>query len=184
MKRTALTLVLLVLLALGAGASTGRAQEPVTSDAQPSVAPAAALGAGFTYQGQLIYNNTPVNDACDFTFSLWDAATGGTQIGGNLAMTGVPVSSGLFTVLLDFGAAPFTGDTRWLQIAVTCRGIAATLSPRQPLTPAPYALALPGLHTEQNATSPNVIGGYGGNSVKAGVSTAPPSVAAGQRRLC
>jgi hypothetical protein len=81
------------------------------------------------------------------------------------------VTNGLFTVQLDFGAGAFQGDARWLQIAVKCAGDASytTLSPRQPLTPAPYALALPGLWTQQNATSPNIIGGYSGNYVTAGV---------------
>lgn len=39
------------------------------------------------------------------------------------------------------------------------------LEPLQPLTPAPYAQALPGLHTVQNSTSANVVGGYSWNSV-------------------
>ena len=33
------------------------------------------------------------------------------------------------------------------------------------MLPAPYALALPGLRTLQNASSPNVIGGYAGNVI-------------------
>jgi hypothetical protein len=36
------------------------------------------------------------------------------------------------------------------------------------LTPVPYALALPGLYTQQNATSPNLIDGYSGNTVLGG----------------
>jgi hypothetical protein len=43
------------------------------------------------------------------------------------------------------------------------------LGPRQALTATPYALALPGLWTEPNADSPNLIGGYSGNSVTGGV---------------
>jgi trimeric autotransporter adhesin len=55
-------------------------------------------------------------------------------------------------------------------VDVKCAGDAAfaTLSPRQPLTPTPYALALPGLRTEQSATSPNIIGGAEGNTVTSG----------------
>ena len=46
---------------------------------------------------------------------------------------------------LDFGSNAFGGDARWLQIAVQCSGDTGftTLSPRQPLTPAPYALYSP-----------------------------------------
>ena len=46
------------------------------------------------------------------------------------------------------------------------------LTPRQTLTPVPYTLALPGLWTQQNATSPNLIGGYSDNQVAAGVNGA------------
>ena len=42
------------------------------------------------------------------------------------------------------------------------------LEPRQQLTPTPHALALPGLRTQQNEISPNVIGGFSGNSVAPG----------------
>jgi hypothetical protein len=75
-------------------------------------------------------------------------------------------------VPLDFGASAFNGDARFLEIRVrpgASGGAFTTLSPLQPITPAPYALALPGLSTQQNATSPNLIGGYKGNSVTNGV---------------
>jgi hypothetical protein len=53
----------------------------------------------------------------------------------------VAVSNGLFTVALDFGA-DFPGADRWLEIGVRTNGTASytTLSPRQKLTPSPYAL--------------------------------------------
>jgi hypothetical protein len=139
----------------------------------------ALMGTAFTYQGQLERDGNLVNENCDFQFSLWDAAgsgsppTGGTQIGGTNTKTNVEVSGGIFTIPdLNFGDLAFKGDARWLQIAVRCptgSGDYTTLSPRQPLNPAPYALALPGLWTQQNATSPNLIGGYSGNSVNSGV---------------
>ncbi len=136
-------------------------------------APQAALGTAFTYQGQLRMDGSPVNDTCDFQFSLWDAAGGGTQIGATQTRTNVAVSNGYFTIPdLDFGSAAFQGDARWLAIAVRCpagSGSYTTLSPRQALTAAPYALALPGLWTQQNSTSPNLIGGHSGNSVTSGV---------------
>ena len=48
-------------------------------------------------------------------------------------------------------------------------GAFVTLTPREALTPVPYALALPGLRTQPNATSPNVLGGFNGNTVTTGV---------------
>ncbi|WP_322820263.1 hypothetical protein [Chloroflexus sp.] len=105
---------------------------------------AAPLGTAFTYQGQLQKNDSPFTGTCNFQFSLWDAVSGGSQIESTLTQTGVTVSNGLFTVTLDFGTGVFTGDARWLQIAVQCSGDSGytTLSPRQALIAAPYALGL------------------------------------------
>jgi hypothetical protein len=139
-----------------------------------SVGPQALAGTGFTYQGQLKNASGLVNGVCDFEFSLWDAASAGTQVGSTQSIAAVNVSGGLFTVQLNgegqFGASAFNGQGRWVQVGVKCASDPAftTLSPRQPLTPAPYALALPGLRTEQNATSPNIIGGVDGNAVTPG----------------
>jgi hypothetical protein len=136
------------------------------------LAPQAPLGTAFTYQGQLKQSGNPVNGTCDFQFGLWNAASGGTQIGTTQTKTNVSVTNGLSTIPnLDFGGGAFTGDARWLAIAVRCpagSGSYSTLDPRQALMPAPYALALPGLWTQQNANSPNLIGGYSGNSVTVG----------------
>lgn len=100
------------------------------------------LSTAFTYQGQLKKGGNPINGICDFRFSLWNAASGGTQIGTTLYRASVPVNNGLFTVQLDFGTGAFRGDARWLEIAAKCTGDAdyVVLYPRQSLTPAPYAL--------------------------------------------
>jgi hypothetical protein len=152
----ALGLMLLLLVGLSA------AQAP---------APQQALGTGFTYQGQLYQDGAPVDATCDMTFNLYDQLTLGSQIGPPLMAT-VPISDGLFTVTLDFGSGIFDGNARWLEIAVRCpagSGDYSQLVPRQALTPAPYALALPGLWTQQHTMSPNLIGGYADNSVAPGV---------------
>src|SRR5205085_5958358 len=51
-------------------------------------------------------------------------------------------SDGLVTVSLDFGSSAFDGSARYLELAVRTAGVGSytTLSPRQPLSPAPYAL--------------------------------------------
>lgn len=104
----------------------------------------APLGTAFTYQGQLRSGDAPVNGACDLQFSLYDAVSAGAQIGTTQTKTNVAVSEGYFTIAtLDFGAAAFQGEGRWLAIAVRCpagSGSYVTLSPRQALTAAPYAL--------------------------------------------
>ncbi len=132
----------------------------------------------FHHQGELRNGSGPVSATCDFEFSLHDALASGAQLGSTQALTAT-VAAGRFTVLLNgagqFGARAFDGSARWLAIAVRCPtgvGSFVPLTPRQALTPAPLALALPGLRTEQNAASPNVIGGHISNTVSAGVSGA------------
>jgi hypothetical protein len=131
--------------------------------------PAAATGSGFTYQGRLTTAGTPATGNYDFQFRLYDAASGGQQVGNTLTLTGQTVTAGLFTVPLDFGAGAFSGSARWLEIAVQPAGGGGytTLSPRQALTPAPYALSLaPGAIITGTTVSPilsatNTSGGVG-----------------------
>jgi hypothetical protein len=132
--------VLLVMVLLGATSAGAqrRAQEDI---AAPK---ATALGSGFTYQGQLKKSGQLYNGTCDFQFSLHDAAAAGGQVGELLTKSGVGVAEGVFAVKLDFGAAAFSGEARWLQAAVKCPGDTAFVSfnTRQELTPAPYALGI------------------------------------------
>lgn len=123
---------------------------PVSVLAQEGISVQAALGTAFTYQGRLTDDGGPVSGACDFQFSLFEAADGGSQVGSTQTRPNVTVSSGLFTAELngggEFGPTAFTGQARWLAIAVRCpagSGSFTTLSPRQPLTAAPYALFSP-----------------------------------------
>ncbi|TWT42290.1 hypothetical protein RAS1_34200 [Phycisphaerae bacterium RAS1] len=103
----------------------------------------APAGTAFTYQGKLEKLGAPVSDTADFQFSLWDAAVAGGQVGTTISITNWVVADGLFTVQLDFGAGALAGEARWLQVAVRSPagiGVYTTLSPRQPITPAPLAL--------------------------------------------
>jgi hypothetical protein len=104
-------------------------------------APKAPLGTAFTFQGQLRADGAPVDGSCDFHFSLYDAASDGTQVGQTLETSGVPVNDGLFSVVLDFGLTAFDGAARWLEIAVHCTDDTDyTTLGRQALTAAPQAL--------------------------------------------
>ena len=101
------------------------------------------LGTEFTYQGQLKDGGIPANDDYDFLFRLFDSPNAGTQVGGDVLIDDWSVSDGLFTVQLDFGSNVFTGDAIWLEAAVRpgqSGNPYTVLSPRQPLTAAPYAL--------------------------------------------
>lgn len=120
---------------------------PAPALAQEGISVQAALGTAFTYQGRLTNGGGPVNAACDFQFSLFDAAGGGSQVGNTQTIPNVTVSGGLFTASLngsgEFGPTAFTGQARWLQIAARCpagNGNFTLFDPRQPLTAAPYSL--------------------------------------------
>lgn len=96
----------------------------------------------FTYQGELRDTSGPVNGARDLRFRLYDAASGGSQVGPTLLAGSLPIVNGRFSVQLDFNAAAFTGQARWLQIEVSdsVGPPFTTLSPRQAVTATPYAL--------------------------------------------
>src|SRR6187455_1216987 len=101
------------------------------------------LGTGFTYQGRLQDGASPAEGPHDLRCALFDAASGGAQIGATLTLEDVPVSGGLFAAVLDFGATPFAGDARWLEVAVrpgASTGPFTTVGPRQQLRPSPHAL--------------------------------------------
>jgi len=101
-----------------------------------------AQSSAFTYQGQLTTGGNPASGLYDLRFTLHNAVTLGSQVGGPLTNSPVNVSNGVFTVLLDFGNV-FDGSSRWLAIGVRSNGAAidfTTLAPRQLLTAMPYAI--------------------------------------------
>ncbi len=131
MKRKRLTVGALIvsitmMAATGVGAVTG---------ASPGSANA------FRYDGQL----ARPNGTYDFRFQLFDHLTGGAQVGSTLVVGDVPVAATRYTVALDFGAGALPGAARWLQVAWrggSSTGSYSTLSPRQELLAAPYALGV------------------------------------------
>src|SRR5438552_5403950 len=103
----------------------------------------AAVPAVFTYQGNLKDGGLPANGIYDLSFSLYDSFTDGTQIGSAFTNSATAVTNGLFSVSLDFGASPFNGQARWIEIGVRKDSNSAytLLAPRQAITAAPYALS-------------------------------------------
>ncbi len=97
---------------------------------------------GFSYQGRLQDKGIPASGTFDVRARLFDAGNGGSQTGPTVTNEAVVVSGGLFAMQLDFGAGIFSGEPRFLELAVRPTGsdTFTLLNPRQPLTPAPYAL--------------------------------------------
>jgi len=109
------------------------------------------IGSAFTYQGRLTSGGTPITASSDLSFSLWTAQTGGSPVGTPVMATLTP-DDGLFTASLDFGVNAWNGNARWLQIDVRSPsggiGPYTTLTPRQPVSPAPYSVQTRGIYVD------------------------------------
>lgn len=130
--------VLFVLLAVMAGRGS---PDPALAQSGDPAAALADLGTAFTYQGRLVDGDAPANGSYDLRFILYTADSGGSQAGATQLIADLAISEGYFTVLLDFGAV-FNGQELWLEVSVrpgSSTGAYSVLSPRQPLTTAPYA---------------------------------------------
>jgi hypothetical protein len=131
-----------------------------------AVVPLPLLGQGsaISYQGRLVDGGQPASGDYDLQFALTSGPTEEDYIGATLSISPVHAENGAFTVLLDFGANAFDGSARWLEIRVRSYGSSdpyTLLSPRQPITPAPYALfaAAAGGGSLGGSTNPTVYGG-------------------------
>ena len=135
-----------------------------------------AQGTAFTYQGQLQNNGSPANGSYDFAFTLFATNTGEVAIAGPVTNAAVAVTNGLFTTLVDFGAA-YTGASNWLEVAVSTNSADSftTLAPRQQLVPVPYAITaanfsgtigvaqLPSAVVTNGASGVNITGNFSGS---------------------
>lgn len=172
-----LEILALVILVVGLRLDTGSMIQSAEGSSPVSTA--------FTYQGQLKLGGLPVSETCDFWFSLWDAKENGNQVGPTLSFDGqgsnplpITVVNGLFAARLDFGSSAFIGEARWLEVDVACptgMGTIMTLSPRQPVTPTPYAayaLSGPG---SGGFWAPNGDAIYSTNRGNVGIGTSEPT---------
>jgi len=101
---------------------------------------AAPPGTSFAYQGLLASGGNPVDTPVTVTFRLFDAASGGNQIGGNSVQVVHP-EQGVFTTSLDFGVDAYAfNQALWLEIEVE-----GDLLGRQKLEATPFALNTRGI---------------------------------------
>ena len=76
-------------------------------------------------------------------FRLFDAVSGGNQIGAPIFLSNVEVKTSSFTVRLDFGEAAFPGADRFIEIGVRRQGDSGpfqTINPRSQMLSTPYAI--------------------------------------------
>src|ERR1041385_3769571 len=96
---------------------------------------AAQIGPAFTYQGLMRSGPNPASGNYDLVFGLYDSVLGGMQIGPLITNSMTIDTNGYFVASLDFGAAAFNGEPRWLDISIYTNGTLVTaLYPRQALT--------------------------------------------------
>jgi len=137
-KRIATIVTTVVVLALLLAASSTVAGPPIEGGSA-GITLAGTVASKISYQGRLTdVGGNPLNGNYNLVFQLWDDATAGGQVGGDIVRNNVPVSNGLFTVELEVPQDAFNGQALWLRIQVNGQW----LSPRQELLPVPYALSL------------------------------------------
>lgn len=108
-------------------------------------APVLADDTTFTYQGSLNDTGSVANGSYPMTFRLYSAASGGSLIK-TINAGSVSVENGLFSVDLGFDASDLNNSDRWLEVVVD----GTTLSPRQPLQRAPYAIQTRGIYVDDD----------------------------------
>lgn len=143
------------------------------------VASAQALNNTFNYQGELRNASGPVTGTnADLVVRIYDAASGGALVAGPLSFNNVPLTAGRFSVdVSPLPAGTFNGSARFVEFDVRTpagAGVFSTLSPRQPIFAAPYALfALSGNPGPAGPTGPTGPAGPAGAQGIPGTNGAP-----------
>ena len=146
--------------------------------------PARAQGTAFTYQGRLDNGGSPANGPHDFLFRLFDAASGGLQLGSTVCIDNLNVVDGVFTAELDFGQQFATAAQRHLEIEVRsdtglpCGDVTGfnVLAPRQHVTPTPMAIHAGSAFTLAAADGSPANAVIVDNDGKVGVGTTSPAM--------
>ena len=96
----------------------------------------------FVFQGTLDEGGMPADGLYDFEFLLYDAESGGFQIGSVQSVDDLNVEEGSFLAELDFGNDAFDGTARWVEIRVRTgdsNDSYTLLNPRAKIGSAPQA---------------------------------------------
>lgn len=145
-----------------------------------------AQSTAFSYQGRLVDDCCPATGYYDLMFRVYNSPDAVTppnlQLGPVVTLNRVPVTNGLFSVKLDFGAGPVSTNLgRWLQIDARTNNPAlpmVSLSPRTELTPTPRSIFAYTAASAGVANIANVATSVAGGAITA--TTLAPSPAAHQ----
>jgi len=160
MNRKPLCSVIAAVLMTGAAAMNASAVTPQTT--------------AFTYQGQLNDGGAlPGGVTYQFTFTLYDAANGGSVVGTPITQAILVTTGGLFTTDLDFGQI-FNGNQYWLEIKV-----GTSLANQQPLTARQPITAVPIAQFAMNAAGSGTQGPQGPQGAQGATGASGPQGAAG-----
>lgn len=126
------SVVTLLLMGVGIAGATPFRQPPSPA------AVAATVAGGISYQGRLTDpGGTPLDGTYAMRFIVYDDEAEGSALWDSGTFD-VTVENGFFNVVLGVDQSDFNGQALWLGIVVS----GETLSPRQEILPAPYALSL------------------------------------------
>ena len=124
-------IVTFLILALALGLS------PILVSAQPT---AQIQTTGIAVRGMLYRDGWSYTGPCHVRASLWDADTGGTQLG-QVEVGFVNLTDGAYSTSADFGTSAFDGRRLWVQLDFQCSGDADYVpESRQEVEPVGYAL--------------------------------------------
>ncbi|HEX2838485.1 MAG TPA: hypothetical protein VHN77_10190 [Phycisphaerales bacterium] len=109
---------------------------------------AVAQSTALTYQGELTSGGQAASVPHDLRFRLFDAASGGTQVGATLCRNDVHVTEGRFSTTIDFGQQFAPDAPRFVEVEVRadngadCSSLGGfiVLSPRTVIAPSPRAV--------------------------------------------
>jgi hypothetical protein len=132
-------LIVALLLVLAVGLGQAQVPEPPQGNAGAEGADPAAVSARIPIQGRLTdASGSPINGTRTVTFTLYDAANGGTAV--CQSVNSVDMVDGQFsTWMANCTASDFNGVQLWLGIQVAGD---PEMTPRQAIYPVPYAWAL------------------------------------------
>jgi hypothetical protein len=104
--------------------------------------PINAQTTAFNYQGSLTDGGNPANGSFQMQFKLFDSLSGGAQVGSTISDVPVTVTTGTFSLRLDFGSGALSGANRWIEISIRHNSGESytTLSPREQIASSPYSV--------------------------------------------